>query len=390
MTVSGELAGLRIGLLTSAASRLGGGVFEAVIAHSAMIRAHGGDALVFALEDAHSAQDGARLPAGTVNCLPVSGPAQVGFAPGLVDALLRADLDCLHLHGIWMYPSRAGTLWARATGRPYVISPHGMLDPWITGRGRWKKALARAGYERASWRAAATLHALTGREAADIRNESGRDDAVVIANAGPPPGLLPGSLRDAEFLYLGRIHPKKNLTALIRAWRALDEAGKLGAARLTIAGWGADEDVADLERQLAQAPASARFVGPAFGDAKETLLSTARFAILPSLSEGLPMAVLEAWAKGTPVIMTSECNLPEGFSAGAAMECGFDEASIAQALAQALALDEAGWRHMANAAHTLAKDAFSETFIAALWAETYKRLIAASPAKRHLAEVRAA
>jgi poly(glycerol-phosphate) alpha-glucosyltransferase len=41
-----------------------------------------------------------------------------------------------------MYPSRAGLQWARRTGKPYLISPHGMLDPWITGRGRAKKALA--------------------------------------------------------------------------------------------------------------------------------------------------------------------------------------------------------------------------------------------------------
>ena len=51
----------RIGLLTAAASRLGGGVFEAVVAQAGMIRAAGGEVRVFALEDAHSAEDAARL-----------------------------------------------------------------------------------------------------------------------------------------------------------------------------------------------------------------------------------------------------------------------------------------------------------------------------------------
>jgi len=61
------------------------------------------------------------------------------------------------------------------------------------------------------------------------------------------------------------------------------------------------------------------FYGPAFGEEKEALLRSADAFILPSLSEGLPMSVLEAWAYGLPVLMTAECNLPEGFSAGAAI-----------------------------------------------------------------------
>ena len=62
------------------------------------------------------------------------------------------------------------------------------------------------------------------------------------------------------------------------------------------------------------------FYGPAFGEEKEALLRSADAFILPSFSEGLPMSVLEAWAYGLPVVMTPECNLPEGFASGAALE----------------------------------------------------------------------
>jgi poly(glycerol-phosphate) alpha-glucosyltransferase len=62
------------------------------------------------------------------------------------------------------------------------------------------------------------------------------------------------------------------------------------------------------------------FFGPAFLGEKEVLLRSAEAFILPSFSEGLPISVLEAWSYGLPVVMTQECNLPEGFACSAALE----------------------------------------------------------------------
>ena len=59
--MSAPLSGRRIGLLTAAASRLGGGVFEAVVAQAELIRSLGGEAVVFALADRHAAADRHRL-----------------------------------------------------------------------------------------------------------------------------------------------------------------------------------------------------------------------------------------------------------------------------------------------------------------------------------------
>ena len=255
-----------------------------------------------------------------------------------------------------------------------------MLDPWITGRGRWKKALARAGYERRSWRRASAFHALTEREAADITAESKRTDSLIIANAGPPAALVTAAPRAPQVVYLGRIHPKKNITALIDAWTMLDAAGALpDCARLTIAGWGDRADVAAIEAQLGAAPSSAAFVGPQFGADKARLLADARFLALPSLSEGLPMAVLEAWAAGTPVLMSSECNLLAGFAAGAALDCGVTAASVAAALRRALALPDPAWLAMAAAAQQLATGPFSASAIARQWEAAYAGLMQRSP-----------
>lgn len=370
------LQGLRIGLLTGNASRLGGGVFEAVVTQADLLRRLGAEAPVFALDDPHADEDRGRFGDSAVTTTRVLGPRQIGFAPSLGQVLDQAELDCLHLHGIWLYTSRAGVNWARRSGKPYVISPHGMLDRWIVARGRVKKAVAREAFERASWRAASIIHALTGQEADDVAQQTGRADCTVIPNAAPPLAARaePG---DRQILYLGRIHPKKNLAALIAAWRGLPVPRASDAkSKLVIAGWGEPAHMADLQAHLSGAPDTVAFVGSVFGVEKQRLLSQSRFVILPSLSEGLPMAILEAWAAGTPTIMTEVCHLPEGFAAGAAIACGSSPASIAAALQRALSLAPGEWQAMSAAAQALAGGPFGEATVARRWAELYRRAIA--------------
>ncbi|MCH7627839.1 glycosyltransferase [Novosphingobium sp.] len=372
--MKGPLSGLRIGLLTPWASRAGGGVFEVVALQAGMIRAAGGESLVFALDRGHADEDTARFAHGSLRLCRQVGPSFLGYAPDMVDVLVGADLDLLHLHGIWMYPSAAGAAWARRTGRPYIVSPHGMLDPWITGRGRWKKALARAGYERRSWQASACFHALTQREAEDIRRESGRADTIVIPNAGPLATIRSSGFPPPQVVYIGRIHPKKNLLPLVAAWKA---AARPAEARLVIAGWGAEADVAALTAAIGD-DLSIDYIGPIFGEAKDALIAGARYVVLPSLSEGLPMAILEAWAAGVPTIMTDECNLPEGLEANAAVPCGFDAAAIAAALDMALAMPPQDWAIMAANARQLYEERFSAAHVASAWVGTYARLAAAN------------
>lgn len=378
--MNGALHGKRIGLLTASASRLGGGVFEAVAAQAALLRSLGAVPVVIALDDAFSADDAPRFGGGELYHAAVMGPGFFGYAPQLAALLDAARLDLLHLHGIWMYPSQAASSWAARSGKPLLISPHGMLDPWITARGRWKKALARAGYERRAWRRAAAFHALTAREAEDVARESGRLDSLIIANPGPPADPAPITPRAPQIAYLGRIHPKKNIDALIDGWAKLVSENALpDGAALTIAGWGDPQDVAALTARLVTAPASVSFVGPQFGADKARLLSGARFLALPSHSEGLPVAVLEAWAAGTPAVMSAQCNLPIGFEHGAALDSGFSPDSIAAALRRALALSDAEWLAMAGAAQALAAGPYSAAAIATQWEAAYAGLMQGSP-----------
>ncbi|MBO9602022.1 MAG: glycosyltransferase [Novosphingobium sp.] len=347
-------------------------MFEAVAAQAGLVRALGMEPVVIGLADSYSAEDRARLGGGEVLALSPAGPGMLGYAPGMARALRAARLDLLHLHGIWTACSAAASGWARTTRRPYLVSPHGMLDPWILGRGRLKKAVAGALFERSSWRRAAAFHALTDDEAADIRAATGRDGTIVIPNAVAPVGA--SAARTPTVVYIGRIHPKKNLDGLIDGWMlARDTLGPLGA-RLRIAGWGAEEDVAALRGKLA-GNHDMEFLGPVYGAQKAELLEAAAFLALPSHSEGLPVAILEAWAAGTPTIMTRHCHLPQGFVRHAAIECGTDAQSIAAALRSGFAKTGAEHQAMARAAAALIEEEFAPAVVSQHWREAYRALL---------------
>ena len=368
---------MRIGLLLSAASRLGSGVAEVVLMHARMMRDAGGfEPVVFTLQDIHMEADRDRWDGIPLTALPVVGPEFLGYAPRLVKALRDADLDLLHLHGLWKYPSSAASTWAKQTGRPHVISPHGMLDPWILGRNSWKKTIARAAYERANWTRAALFHALTEAEAGDIRRSAPGAAVEVVPNAIPG---IETATHDAEgradVLFLGRIHPKKNIAALVDAWVASRGSLADSPARLVIAGWGEDKHVKELEAKLAEVrDPSVVFVGPKYGAEKAELIGTARFLALPSLSEGLPMAVLEAWAAGTPCLMSAGCNLPEGFQVGAALDTGMEIETIRTSLIRGMTMSAAEWSAMSRAATALVGRRFSRDHVAQRWCDIYSML----------------
>jgi poly(glycerol-phosphate) alpha-glucosyltransferase len=86
--------------------------------------------------------------------------------------------------------------------------------------------------------------------------------------------------------------------------------------------------------------------------------------------------VLEAWAAGTPTVMTAACNLPEGFAAGAALACETEPASIAAALGEVLAMNDSDWATRSAAARALAAGPFGEATVAARWTTAYRELAA--------------
>ncbi len=366
-----SLSGLRIGLLTDWVSLRGGGIPPMVLAQADLIASCGGDPQIFALADPHAADQPRAHGAIPIELAPVQGTDRFGFAPDLVRRLLAADLDLLHLHGIWLYPSWAALRWARETERPYILSSHGMLAPWLMARGKLQKYLARRAYLGANLREVDVLHALTDNESADFARESGRTDAKVIPNPGPTPSAPPLRMPPPTIVFIGRFHDKKNLLALVEGWT---RTSALPAdARLIIAGFGTAGETARL-RNAVSGTSGVELREAVFGEEKAQLLHGARFVVLPSFSEGLPVAILEAWAAGIPTIQTAECNLPEGPENGAALLCRSSAKDIARALDQAMKMEEGQWLARSRAAQALAGGTFSSAAVTGQWCEIYARL----------------
>src|SRR5262249_26047245 len=121
-------------------------------------------------------------------------------------------------------------------------------------------------------------------------------------------------------LFLGRIHPKKGLDLLLRAWAKL---GPMRDWQLVVAGL--DEHgyatlLEDVVRSLGLAK-QVVFTGPVVGAPKIALLYSADLFVLTSRSEGFPMAILEAMACARPIVATQASNFPEISLSQAGWEC---------------------------------------------------------------------
>ncbi|MBR0564506.1 glycosyltransferase [Azoarcus sp. L1K30] len=256
-----------------------------------------------------------------------ASPLPVGrydFNFGVLREIVRLKPDVLHIQGIWSAGSIYGLI-GRLTGIKVVVSPRGMLDPWILKRSARLKGLHSTLFERPMLHGA-HVHALNESERASVIQfmPSLRERVFVLPNGVPDshPQRDLGSVRNrVGVLYLGRLHPKKQVLELVRNWKrfGLEKHGHI----LTIAGWGDDGYESDLRSLVGESPA-VNFVGSLYGDRKIHALQNARFFVLPSLSEGLPMAVLEAIQNGCIPIITDECNLPELIRDGVALRIASD------------------------------------------------------------------
>jgi glycosyltransferase involved in cell wall biosynthesis len=387
--------------LTQAVSTSGGGISEVLRALSSAQKDAGDFPKVLSIED-----DGEAIepwPQGSPEFLAACHFPGMILMPDLDERLDQINPQVLHTHGIWTYLSIGIPRWSRKNHKPYIVSPHGMLDAWALDNSKIKKKLAAALYERRHLRGAACLHALCQSEAKSIREFGLKNPIATIPNGIEiPEGRDLSSrylVKKKIMLFLGRLHPKKGLENALRAWAASrSEASpdsKPSNWQFVIAGWDqGDHEVRlkqlceELELSFADVPAkqflsleassgqlsgfSVVFVGPVFGELKAQLLERANVFILPSFSEGLPMSILEAWAYELPVVMTDYCNLPEGFNADAAIHIDTEVEGMSAGMIKMIECSDAELKGMGVNGLNLVKEKFTWPTIAAQMGELYQ------------------
>lgn len=381
---------MRVAMLIGSVTRRAGGLYESVRNLAKAMASAGDQMLVVAPADHYLAED---LPAWSpveVRTVPAWGPWQFGFSPEYRRHLEDFKPDIIGVHGIWMYHGVAARAFAFETKCPVVVHPHGMLDRWALDNSRWKKRLAAALYEDRNLRNAACLRVLCSAEAEAVRAYglsnlvAAVPNGVVLPDPLPAPGAGPAFAAAIEpgrkvMLFLGRLHPKKGLADLIAAWpMAMAESRALREEwALAIVGWGEAAYRASLAGAIAAAglQRTIHLCAPCFGAERDACYRAAAAFVLPSFSEGLPMAVLEAWAHGRPVLMSSACNLPEGFAAGAASCVANDPVLLAGSLVRMAEMPDELRRAMGVRGGELVANSFSWPSLAARLRECHAWLL---------------
>lgn len=310
-----------------------------------------------------------------------------GRLPWLCDARLRRRFndmlrraDGVHIHGLWESSTNVAASTAQKLGRPYILSAHGMLEPWALESSRWKKKVYSTLRERANIEGADCLHALTHAEAQDYRRFGSRRPIAVIPNGVEVPPAASAELflrrypafREKRIvLYLGRIHPKKGLDLLVDAWK--DVTLEFPDALLVIAGPDTAGTQAALEKQIGahRFGSSVVFTGMLHAEMKWSALAAAHCFVLPSHSEGLSVAALEAMGLGVPVIVTSHCHMPEVATSEAGIIISADVRDLYLALETMLTNEPATHAKMGRRGKQLVRERFSWNVVARQMAELY-------------------
>lgn len=319
------------------------------------------------------------------------GPPRLRLSPFLVRRLLRIPNQgrlIVHSHGLWTYVSHVAGALRKLWQCPLVLSPHGSLEPYALTISPRKKALASLLYERRNLMEASCLLALSEQEKASIRAKGFTGRVAVIPN-GVNRAVVCSAREVTEFrsrhnvapysrvlLFLSRVARKKNLPLLLRAfaknvktrpeWILLiagsDEGGHIHEVRALVHELGIEGSV--------------RLIGPVFERGKACAFTLASVFVLPSLSEGLPIAVLEAMEYGKPVLVTDRWALPVTTGAKFGWRVPADECAFEAALLEAMNTPDDRLADLGQAARSIAREHFGWDSIAKQAGSVYASLLA--------------
>lgn len=226
---------------------------------------------------------------------------KLGWSRVLSKAINVDQFPLIHTHGLWL-----GLNSYQSKGAKFVISPHGMLSSVALEFSQFKKAFALAVYQRRALNSAHLLMASAPSEYNDIRSFGLRQPIAII-----PHGIDVAAVRKINpasdsyvALSLGRIHPKKGLINLVKAWSHVTE--RYPNWILKIVGPDENNHTQELTGLVQSLKLKRVEILPAvYGNEKVALMEAASLFVLPSFSENFALTVAESLALGVPVIATN-------------------------------------------------------------------------------------
>jgi glycosyltransferase involved in cell wall biosynthesis len=319
------------------------------------------------------------------------------FSPGLLHWLAShaKDYDLAHIHALFSPVSTAAATIARSRSLPYILRPLGTLDPADLRKKKQLKKIYGLLLERANLAGAAGVH-FTSEEEAKISERFGTYTKDLVIPLGVDlPNNLPekGKARqqweissdragicEADrplILFMSRIDPKKGLDLLIPALETLQQEG--ADFQFVLAGANPQDPayenrIADKLKNsiLKQQTTIAGFVK---GELKLALLADADIFVLPSYYENFGIAVAEAMAVGTPVIISDRVHIwqeIEAATAGWVTSCEVEQLThlLRLALQQPNEREQRG-----KNARVLVQQKYSWKAIAGQMIEAYRTII---------------
>ena len=272
------------------------------------------------------------------------------FSPSLIWWLFNhaADYDIVHLHTLFS-PTILICEWiCRLRGIPYIITLHGMLEPWALSHKAAKKKLYFKLFEKRALQKARVVHALTNSEADSVRRLGVKTEIMIVPN-----GIEKGSfqvLPDTQILFdrfpeikgktillfLGRLNPKKGLDLLASAYALVRQ--RFPQTHLVLAGPDSDGFLPKVKEYFNKSGCLdfVTFTGMLTGPMKLAALHSASVYVAPSYSEGFSVSILEGMASGLPCVITTGCNFPEAADAMTAYVVEADTIKIADAINECL------------------------------------------------------
>lgn len=294
---------------------------------------------------------------------------------GLLDAIKP---DIVHVNSCWEVLCSYTVFWAKSLGYRVVITPHGMLEPWVIRKNYLKKKLpALLLYQKKSLKLADALIATAESEKDNLLRLNYNKNVYVV-----PTGIVVDGIsvkkdwrRNKTILFLALLRPNKGADLLIKAVKRLE--AELAGFRIIIAGSGEPiyvESLKQLVRDL-KIDNMVIFTGAVYGEEKWNLYRKADFFVLPTLNENFGIVVAEALACGTPVITTKGAP----WSDLGAWECGWwierDVDALVEAMRGFLALTDDERERMGRNGRRLVEAKYSSGRMAGDMLGLYRRLL---------------